>query len=156
MERLAFKAVLIHPDDPGAWTFLNVPFNVQETFGIKGRVSVKGTVNGTPFRSSLMPHGDGSHFLVVNKDIQRVAKAGPGDTVCVELELDTTRRTVDVPEDLASALSGGEVQTNFDKMSYSHKKEYVDWIESAKKSETRARRIEKAVSMIKESKRLKG
>ncbi len=67
MERQTFKAVLQGYDQPGTWTFLVVPFNAQEVFGARARILVKGTVNGIPFRSSLMPRGDGSHFLVVNK-----------------------------------------------------------------------------------------
>ncbi len=85
------------------------------------------------------------------------AGAEVGDTVRVTLEQDTAPRTVDAPPDLKSALAdGGVASSAFDGMSYSHQKEYVEWIESAKRPETRARRVAKAVSMIRDNRRLKG
>ena len=152
-----FEAVLERPDATGAWTFLQVPFDVQEAFGSRARVAVKGTVNGVAIRSSLMPQGDGTHILVVNKSIRDQAGAEAGEAVSVTLERDTAARTVDTPPDLKSALAdGGVAPSAFDGMSYSHQKEYVDWIESAKRPETRARRVAKAVSMIRDNRRLKG
>lgn len=150
-----FEAVLERP--AGAWTFLRVPFDVQEAFGSRARVAVKGSVNGVAIRSSLMPQGDGTHILVVNSSIRDQAGADVGDTVRVTLEQDTAPRTVATPPDLKSALAdGGVASAAFDGMSYSHQKEYVEWIESAKRPETRARRVAKAVSMIHENRRLKG
>ncbi|MBI4329306.1 MAG: DUF1905 domain-containing protein [Chloroflexi bacterium] len=126
---------------------------MQEAFGTKGRVPVK----GTPFRGSLMAEGDGTHFLVVNKTLQQAAKATQDDTVEVEVELDTAPRVVEVPEDISQALASRlEASERFAKMPYSHQKEYVNWINSSKRAETRARRIEQAVSMISGGKWLKG
>ena len=157
MPGLEFEAVLERPDAAGAWTFLRVPFNVQEAFGSRARVAVKGSVNGVAIRSSLMPQGDGTHILVVNTSIRDQAGAGVGDTVHVTLERDTAPRTVATPPDLESALAEGEAASSaFEGMSYSHRKEYVEWIESAKRPETRARRVTKAVSMIRDNRRLKG
>ncbi len=151
-----FEAVLERPDVTGAWTFLRVPFDVQEVFGSRARVAVKGSVNGVAVRSSLLPQGDGAHILVVNKSVRDQAGADAGDFVSVTLERDAEPRTVDTPPDLASALADAGVDSSaFEGMSYSHKKEYVDWIESARRPETRARRISKAVSMIGEGRRLK-
>lgn len=132
-----------------------MPFDVQEAFGSRARVAVSGSVNGIAIRSSLMPQGDGTHILVVNKSVRARAKAEAGDTVRVALERDTAPRTVGVPPDLASALLDGRVAPAFDAMSYSHQKEYVDWIESAKRADTRVRRIELAVTMIGDGRRLK-
>ena len=152
-----FEAVLDRPDVAGAWTFLRVPFDVQDAFGSRSRVAVKGSVNGVAIRSSLMPQGDGTHILVVNKSVRAQAEADVGDAVRVTLERDNATRTVETPPDLQSALAdGGVAPSVFDGMSYSHQKEYVEWIESAKRAETRARRIAKAVSMIRENRRLKG
>jgi uncharacterized protein YdeI (YjbR/CyaY-like superfamily) len=74
-----------------------------------------------------------------------------GETVEVELELDTKPRTVRVPKDLASALDH-EARAAFDRMSYTHRKEYVEWIKEAKRDETRRRRITRAVKLIREGK----
>lgn len=151
-----FQARLERPAGVGTWSYVRIPFSVQETFGAKGRVPVKGTVNGAPFRSSLMPQGDGSHFLVVNKTLQKAANATQGDVIPVVVERDTAPRILEVPEDLSQALNArSEASECFARMPYSHQKEYVEWISSAKRPETRIRRIEHAVMMISEGKRLK-
>ena len=152
-----FRAVLERPDAAGAWTFVRVPFDVQEVFGSRARVAVKGSVNGVAIRSSLMPQGDGRHILVVNKSIREQAGAEAGDAITVTLTRDIASRTVETPSDLKRALAeAGVAPSTFEGMSYSHQKEYVDWIESAKRPETRARRTAKAVAMIRENRRLKG
>src|SRR5437868_10555613 len=72
------------------------PFDVQQVFGTRGRVPVRGTINGAPFRSSLMNMGDG-HMMVVNAELRAAAKCKAGDTVPVEMERDDALRTVEVP-----------------------------------------------------------
>lgn len=153
-----FPSRLIRPEGTGTWTYLDVPFDVEETFGSRSQIKVKGTVNGVPFRSTLMPHGNGTHYMVVNQSIRESAGVQPGDTVEVAMEQDTEARTVIVPNDLEEALQkeNPSLLEPFLRLSYSHQKEYVDWIESAKKAETRTRRIEKAVVLLQEGKRLKG
>jgi len=75
---------------------LKSPFDVVEVFQCKGRVPVKGTINGLPFRSSLMNMGDG-HMMVVNAQLRAGAKCKGGDTVSVAMELDEDERTVEDP-----------------------------------------------------------
>ena len=141
----------------GAWTCIRIPFSAEEVFGSKARVPVKGTINGFAFRSSIFPTGDGTHFMMVNKGMQQGASVKPGDSVQVALEKDTAPRVLVVPQDLTDALANdGEAQAGFDNMSHSYRKEYVDWIESAKREETRARRIQKALTMLSGGERLKG
>jgi len=153
---LKFKAKLIGRGPGGAWTYLQVPFSVPEIFGKKGQIPVRATINGYTFRNSIMPR-QGVHILGVGKDILAAAGANTGDTVQVELALDNAPRTVAVPADLETALAHAPAKAEtFAKLSYSHKKEFVDWIESAKKPETRANRIEKAVEMIGARKTPKG
>lgn len=151
-----FQAELLRPDAAGTWTYFIVPFNVEEAYGSKAQVKVKGTVNGVPYRSSVMPNGDGTHSMVVNGTIREAAGVTAGDTVIVTMEPDTTPREVEVPDDFAEALEQHQAAKEaFDSMSYSHKKEYVEWIVSAKKAETRAGRIDKAMGMLLEKKKLK-
>ncbi|MDF2815303.1 MAG: hypothetical protein K0Q81_1503 [Paenibacillus sp.] len=153
---LVFQAVLERPEAVGSWTFMQVPFSVEEKFGTKSQVRVKGTVNGVSYRSSLMPNGDGSHYMVVNKDIRDQAGVTQGDTVQVTMELDTEAREAIAPDDFQSVLDLDEAaRLAFDKMAYSHKKEYINWIEEAKKAETRASRIEKAIVKLQQGIRLK-
>jgi hypothetical protein len=153
---LNFKAELIGRGPGGAWTYVQIPFSVAEAFGRKGQVPVRATINGFTFRNSLMPR-QGVHILGVGKDILAGAGAATGDTVQVELAFDDAPRTVNVPADVDAALSKAPSEAkSFAALSYSHKKEFVDWIESAKKPETRASRIQKAVAMIGTRKTPKG
>lgn len=151
-----FQAILIRPNQTGSWTYLDIPFSIEDAFGSKGQVKVRGTINGVEFRGSAMPHGDGTHFLVVNKTIRDEIGVTQGDTVRVVMERDTEERQLDVPTDLLDALAEDQLaQAAFEKLSYSHKKEYVEWIESAKKAETRQRRIQSALGMIANKERVK-
>jgi Bacteriocin-protection, YdeI or OmpD-Associated/Domain of unknown function (DUF1905) len=153
---LKFKAQLTSRGPGGAWTYLQIPFSVPEVFGRKGQVPVRASINGFTFRNSLMPRA-GVHILGVGKDILAGTGADPGDTVQVELAFDDTPRTVVVPADLGAALAKSPaVSKSFAALSYSHKKEYVDWIDSAKKPETRQKRIEKMAEMLAARKTPKG
>jgi hypothetical protein len=142
-----FQATLTARGPKGAWTHLSVPFNVEAAFGGRGMVKVAGTINGFGFRTSLMPNGDGTHHLVVTKEMMAGGVVGQGEVATLTLEPDTAPRVVEVPADLAKALKG-PLRAAFDRMSYSHRKEYVTWIEGAKKPETRARRVEQAAVKI--------
>jgi hypothetical protein len=149
MAAYSFDAVLIRPEGVGTWTFVDVPPQVSAEFGAKGQTRVKGTINGVPFRSTAMPHGDGRHYVVINKAVRDEAGVTAGDKAAVMLELDTEARVVEIPPDLAQALENNTAaKAAFEKLSYSHKKEFGDWISAAKQAETRARRIEKSQEML--------
>ncbi len=144
-----FKAKLTAIGPGGAWTILPVPFNVADVFGTKARVPVAGTMNGFAFRNSLMPEGNGSHRMMVGKELQAGAKARAGDLVSVVLKRDDEKRTVDVPEELVAAFKKNKPAAKFfAALSPSCKAEYSTWISSAKQAETRASRAAKAVEML--------
>ncbi len=143
-----FSIQLIGRGPQGAWAHMPIPFSVEKVFGSKARVSVRGAINGVAFRSSIMPRGDSTHYMAVNKELQAAAKAGVGDTVKVTMEPDTAPRTVTVPVWLRKALKTAGQDKVFGALSYSHRKELVDWLAQAKLPETRARRIEKCVAML--------
>jgi len=131
----------------GAWCFISVPLDVKAIFG-KARVPVRGTVNGFPFRSTVMP-SQGKNWIQFNKQLQEGAKARLGDTVKVMLEADDQPRTVKVPAYLARTLGKDKkARAAYEKLAYSHKKRFVDWVEDAKSDETRQRRIEKMTAML--------
>ncbi len=156
MGNYSFKAILVRPEGVGTWTFLSIPPDVSETFGSKSQVRVKGTINGYPYRTTALPMGDGTHYLVVGKDIRQHIGANRGDTVQVTLELDTEERHVELPEELKAAFATQpQASAAFEKMTYSHQKEWVNWIMSAKQAETRLRRIERAVALIAQGKNLR-
>ncbi len=149
MADIEFTTKLEAMGPKGAWVFLYFPEDASKKLGSRGRVPVVGTINGFPFRSSAFPTGDGTHQIAVNRAMQAGAKARPGNPVKVILRVDTATRAVKVPVDLKKALAESKVaQANFVKLAWSHRKAYVDWIEGAKRLETRAKRIKEAVERI--------
>jgi uncharacterized protein YdeI (YjbR/CyaY-like superfamily) len=81
--------------------------------------------------------------------VRDAARIGDGDVLTIDLERDDEERTVEVPGDLAAALDPA-MRTTFDDLSFTHRREYVRWIEDAKREETRARRVAKAVEMLRD------
>ena len=120
---------------------LKPPFDVVAVFHRKGRVPVKGTINGFPFSSSLMNMGAG-HMMVVNAQLRAGAQCKAGDTVTVLMELDEDKRTVKLPGYLEKVIqSDAKAREFWPKLSFTHQKEYVREIEDAKRLETREKRI---------------
>ena len=142
-----FEVTLLKPPDIDGAYFI-VPFNVPEVYGTKAHVKVRGTIDGFPYRGLIANMGEG-HCMVVKKEIRQAIGKTAGDTVMVVMDVDTEPRIVAIPEDFQQALDNNpRVKDVFDKFSYTHKKEYVEWIEGAKKQETRENRIKKAVEQI--------
>jgi len=133
----------------GAWTYLPIPFDVNQVFGSKARLSVAGTINGFPFRNSLMPEGDGTHSMMVSKELRTGANARAGDLVSVTLEPDSEERILSIPQELEVALTENQPAGSvFNTMTSSQKKEYVDWILNAKQAATKASRVAKAIDRL--------
>ena len=131
-------------------TGLRVPREVVEGLGPGKRPAVRVTIRGHTYRSTVAPYGD-EFFLPLNAQNRTSAGVGAGDEVEVQIELDTEPREVSVPADLLSALEGDpQARRRFDGLSYSHKREYVTWIEEAKKAETRERRIAGTIDRLRE------
>jgi len=144
-----FEAKLEARGPKGAWTFLPVPFDVHAVFGTRGRVSVSGTINGFPFRNSIMPTGEGTREMMVNRGVQQGARAGAGDRVNVVMKKDDAERVVEVPGELIGALEKNKkAAAFFEGLAYSSKKEFSDWITTAKHAETKANRAAKAVKLL--------
>jgi hypothetical protein len=150
-----FRAKIVSLGPKGAWSYLQIPFDAEKLWGTKARLSVRGAMNGFAFRSSIFPDGKGGHTMMVNKAMQAGAKAGAGEAVKMELAPDVAPRTVTTPTDLKKALAGNKATAAFfGKISPSAKKMYVDWITGAKQAETRARRIAKAIEMLRAGKKM--
>lgn len=146
-----FTAV-IHASDGGG-AYIEIPFDAEKEYGVRGRVPVTATFDGLPYRGSIFPYG-GVHMLLVLRAIRQKLGKDAGDKVRVTLETDTRPRVVKISDDLKKTLSKNKTaKAIFDKHSYTHQREFVTWIEEAKREETRARRIEKMIAMLKEGKR---
>ena len=143
-----FKAVL-QPDPTGTGTFVLVPRKLHEQLGLKGRPKIQAVIAGHPYRGSLMPMGDGTYCLGVLKSIQQAAGVKRGDTITVELAVDTAPRSVDVPYDLAGLLARDKkAAAAWERLSYTNQKEMAQSLEEAKKPETRERRLRVALEKL--------
>jgi antitoxin component of MazEF toxin-antitoxin module len=142
-----FRAVLTGVESSSA-TYVRVPAAVLATLGGRIRVPVRMKINGTEHRTTICDMGMGP-MLGVPASVRRAAKIERGDRVSVSIEVDRELRTVEIPQDFEKAMKARERRA-YDGMSYSHRKEYVQWIEAAKKAETRARRIALAVTKLRE------
>jgi hypothetical protein len=143
-----FRA-LVRRDEGSEVCAIDIPFDVEKTYGARGRVPVRGTLNGAPFRSSLFRMGGDCHFMVINRKMREASSVSGGETVPVTMERDTEPRVITPPEDFARALKGNkEAQSTWDKLSYTHQREHVEQIEDAKKPETRERRIAKSIQLL--------
>jgi hypothetical protein len=146
MGSLTFSTTLV-PRGPAAAIVLD-----DEQIAIVGegakRFPVVATVNGHSWHSTVVRMG-GEFLLGLSKATRAQAQAQAGDTIDVELRLDTEEREVEVPEALARALDADPAaRAKFDALAYTHRKEYARWVAEAKRDDTRERRIAQAVQLI--------
>jgi hypothetical protein len=129
--------------------YIIFPYDVEKEFGTKGQVKVVATFDGYAYRGSLAKMGLPCHCLGLTQNIRKTIGKQPGDTVHVTVQPDSAPRVVEIPPDLQRMLTVNEpARVYFEGLSYSHQKEYVEWIESAKKAETREKRLEKMMEML--------
>jgi len=149
-EKRKFRAVIENAGGGGA--YVSVPFDVEQVFG-KKRVKVKATLQGEPYRGTLVRMGGPHHMLPVLKEIREKIGKSFGDEIEVVVEEDTEPRQVEVPPDMQQALeSDPEAKAFFAQLSYTHQREYVRWIIEAKRDQTRHDRIHRAIEMLKQGK----
>ncbi|HWH10207.1 MAG TPA: YdeI/OmpD-associated family protein [Solirubrobacteraceae bacterium] len=152
MGSIHFSATLA-PRGPAAAVVLDDEQVAQVGEGAK-RFAVRATVNGYTWLTSVT-RMRGEFLLGLSRAVREAACVEAGDTVDVELELDDAPREVDVPQALTVALADDPiVQAAFDRLAFTHRKEYARWIAEAKRDDTRARRVAKAVEMLRDGKTL--
>jgi len=132
-----------------ASAFIEFPHDLLETFGVGNLVPVVATFDGrVTYRGSLAKMGGPRAALVLRKDVRSELGKEPGDRVGVSLRLDDSPREVEVPSDLAAALERAGVRDRFGALATSHRREFVRWVEEAKRPETRQRRIDGTCAMV--------
>ena len=137
----------------GGGAFVEVPFDVEKAFGSK-KPKVKAMIEGVPYRGTLVRMGTEYHMLIILKGIREQIGKTFGDKVKITVEEDTEPRVIEVPKDLLNELKKDkDAKAFFDKLAYTHQREYVRWIEGAKREETRQARIVKTMEMLKQGKR---
>ncbi len=151
MSKRKFQAIIEHNGTGGM--YIIVPFDVEKEYG-KKRVKILAKIETEYYRGSLVRMGSPDHILLIKKDIRNIIGKTEGDMVNIELEEDTKPRVVKVPKDFQILLNSNPcVNIFFLNLAYTHKREYVKWIEEAKKEETRIRRMNKAIKMMNEGKK---
>jgi hypothetical protein len=147
MKKYKFKAKIEAGDGGGAYVLF--PYDTEKEFATKGRVPVKATFNGVPYTGSLIKYRNPLHMMGVLKSIREQIGKGPGDTIEVVVWRDEEVRTVEVPAQFEKLIKKEGLLPVFEKLSYTHRKEYCRWITDAKKEETRLKRLGKAIEMLK-------
>lgn len=146
-----FKTTLIKGG--GNTTGIVIPPEVVEGLGAGKRPPVTVTINGTySYRNTVAVMG-GDYMVGVSAEHREKSGLKGGDKIEVELTLDTAPREVAVPPELAAALAKDKVaKAAWDKLSFSHKRQHAEPIAAAKAEETKARRVEKTLEMLKAGK----
>jgi hypothetical protein len=137
----------------GGGAFVEVPFDVEAAFGLK-RPKVKAMIEGIPYRGTLVRMRTECHLLLILKEIREKTGKTFGDEVKIIVEPDIEPRVIEIPTELKKAFKvEKEAKALFDKLAYTHQKEYVTWIIEAKKEETRQNRIAKTIEMLNKKKK---
>jgi len=135
--------------------YIELPFDVEQEFGTRAQIKVDVLFDGFRYRGSLARMGKPCHVLGLNKTVRAAIQKSPGDMVHVVLKKDTEPRTVEVASDIAEAMRSVQgVFEKFESLSYSRRKEWIGYIEDAKKPETRVNRIVKVIVAIENRKPL--
>jgi hypothetical protein len=157
VSRIRFSATLFRPVTAKAvaWTFLALPKQASAKLPSRGMTSVEGTFNGLAFRATLEPDGQGGHWLKVDRKLREAAGAEAGDVVSLEIAPVAEEPEPRVPADLRKALATAHLKA---RAVWSHitpvaRRDWIQWIESAKREETRLKRIESACDMLAQGKR---
>jgi hypothetical protein len=147
MEKYEFDAV-IKLAGPGGGAYISFPYDPITCFGKKNLIPIECTFDGISYRGSIANMGTGPCIGILKAIREKLGK-GPGDCVHVVVWQDATPRTVETPPDLAAALNENPTAAAaWERLSFSHKREYINVILDAKKAETRRARVQKTVDAL--------
>ena len=139
------------------WVIVYMPFDAAKVWGVCGQIKVKGEINGFAFRTSLFPTREGRHILLVNKRMQKGARAAEGSVARFQMELDREERTVTIPDELKRILGRipGRIPEEdrslrrwYDELNHSTRNDIAKWITEPKSAEARVRRAEQLAERL--------
>ena len=156
--RICFKAKLLRPAEPSkgpAWTFLKLPKGASVKLPTRGMTTVKGLMNGYPFQATLDPDGQGGHWLKVDRKLGAAAGAQAGDDVSLDIAPVAEEPEPKVPAEWRKALAAAHPKARAAWLDITAvaRRDWIQWIESAKREETRLKRIETGCDMLANGKR---
>ncbi|KAF1706964.1 YdeI/OmpD-associated family protein [Pseudoxanthomonas sacheonensis] len=141
---IKFKAKLSRPATPkgAAWTFLVLPAAASKKLPTRSMVTVDGTLAGQPFQATLEPDGQGSHWFKIEKALREAAGVAAGDTIALEMAPVEKEPEPKVPADLKQALAANPAaKAMWGEITAVARRDWIHWITSGKKAETRVKRI---------------
>jgi len=154
---ICFDATLYRPAGAAkgdSWTFLTLPQDASEKLPSRGMTSVKGVISGFPFQAALEPDGQGGHWLKVDQTLREAAGIEAGDLVILEIAPMTEEPEPEVPSDLWEAFAAApKARELWEKITPLARRDWIQWITSGKRAETRTLRIGKACDMLAAGKR---
>ncbi len=131
------------------WVIIHLPFDAAKVWGMRGQIKVKGEINGFAFRTSLFPTREGRHILLVNKRMQKEARATEGSVARFQMELDNEERTVAIPDELKRILSEDRsLRRWYDNLNHSTRNDIAKWIAEPKGADARVRRAEQIAERL--------
>ena len=153
-----FSATLRRPVMTGNavdWTFVTLPGEASKKLPSRGMVSVEGTFNGVAFGAMLEPDGKGGHWLKVSRALRESAGAEAGDMVSLEIAPAAREPEPRLPADLRKALAFAHpsARVTWSDITPAARRDWIQWIESARREETRLKRISSACNMLAKGKR---
>jgi len=152
--QITFQATIHRPAEGGDWLFLRLPQSASDKLPTRSMCSVEGTINGFDFVKTLEPDGEGGHWLKVEPALCKGAKVQAGDTVDLEIAPTDVEPEPEVPDDLQAALAGSpEATTAWNKTTPLARRDWIFWMTSGKKAETRGIRLEKMIDMLSHGKK---
>jgi len=149
-EKFEYETILIN--GPNLGVYAGVPFESAKIFGTRKAIRVKATFDGKMYRMSLLPHGNGTHWLHLRKEIRDAIGKEEGDTVSIVIEKDENPPKIEIPEYLEWLFENEpEMQKAFKKMSYSARKFWITFIEEPKTDDAKAKRVTRLFEFIMEN-----
>jgi len=143
-DAIRFEAKLLRPAEPknATWAFFVLPKAASAKLPTRSMVSVDGTLGGAPFQATIEPDGDGSHWLKVEKKLREAAGAAIGDSVALEIAPVEVEPEPVVPPDVRKALAAHPAaKAQWATLTSVARRDWIHWITSGKKAETRVKRI---------------
>ena len=153
---IRFKARLLRPAQPknATWSFLVLPGAASARLPTRAMTTVEGTLGNAPFKATLEPDGKGSHWLKVPRALREAAGVEPGDTVALGIAPSDKQLEPAVPADLRKALAANPAaRATWDATTTVARRDWVAWMTSGKKAETRGKRLAGAMDMLEHGKK---
>lgn len=145
----SFQSTLVRMQSRLNWIIIHIPFDVTRVWGSRGQLRVKGEINGFAFRTSLFPTGDGGHILLVNKKMQKGARAVAGTTARFQIQPDTEERVVSVPAEFDRLLAGERALRRwYDQLNHSTRNDIAKWVSEPRNTASRVRRAEQIAERL--------